>query len=381
VRLFGIMIANGFSSEVRVGSQLLGGAPNVDATLTVHRWGGDQTTPEKVEAESKAQISSMDFGWRPNPDATRPRWEVAASWAKLLSTIPELILRAKRANPDAIWSSQQKWDCTAASLVAAALRKPQIVHLYYVPGPWLGVVAQRRLKTATGVIACSAYTRERALLHGTPAARAFTVPNPVPLHPKPKAGTREAVRSELGLAPTARVLGCIARLSPTKAQPETIAAFGRIASACPTAQLVLVGDGSIRSELEAQAASLGLSKRIHFTGARGDLPALMEAFDIFVHPSYEDPLPLAVLEAQAAGLPVLAFADGGLPEIVVNEETGLLSPTRDVAALARDMQRLIDDPELGRRFGEAGTRRVLSVFASQRSSDAFSKAVHAIAGL
>lgn len=379
MRLFGIMIANGFSSEVRVSSNLLGKAPDIETTLAVHCWQGDPKTPDRVAASARASVQTMDFGWRPNPDATRENWKKAASWGKLMSSLPKLVQMAKRSNADVIYSSQQRWDCTAATLVAAALQKPQVIHLYYVPGPWLGALPQHRLKRAPCVVSCSEFTRECAIRHGTPSRRVHTVLNPVPLHPEPPAGTRASVRSELGFGDAERVLGFIARLSETKGQRETIEAFARIANACPTARLVLVGDGLIRRELEALASKLGVGQKVVFTGARSDLPALMAAFDVFVHPSYEDPLPLAVLEAQAAGLPVAAFSDGGLPEMIVNEETGLLSPSRDIGALANHLQRLIEDPELCRRLGEAGARRVLNVFDAQRSADTLSKVLHSAA--
>jgi glycosyltransferase involved in cell wall biosynthesis len=167
------------------------------------------------------------------------------------------------------------------------------------------------------------------------------------------------------------VIGSVSRLSPTKGQIETIRALARLDPDGVHTRLVLVGCGEIEEELRSLAVKLGVADRVVFAGLRNDIPELLGSFDVFAHPSFQDPCPLAVLEAQAAALPTVAFDEGGISEIVTDEVTGLLAPDRDVNELAQRMQRLIDDPELRNAMGAAARDRTSNVFGPARSGSAF----------
>lgn len=129
--------------------------------------------------------------------------------------------------------------------------------------------------------------------------------------------------------------------------------------------LTIVGDGPARPELEAQAARLALSERIAFRGwlGRDELPAAYRAADAFVFPSRDEGMPNVVLEAMAAGLPVVATRIAGSRDLVVEEETGLMLDADDTPALAAALARLAEDPALRRRLGEGGRRRVVEHFS------------------
>ncbi|AWB08199.1 glycosyltransferase family 4 protein (plasmid) [Azospirillum humicireducens] len=129
--------------------------------------------------------------------------------------------------------------------------------------------------------------------------------------------------------------------------------------------LTIVGDGPARPELEAQAARLGLSERVAFRGwlGRDELPAAYRAADAFVFPSRDEGMPNVVLEAMAAGLPVVATRIAGNRDLVVEEETGLMLDADDTPALAAALARLAEDPALRRRLGEGGRRRVVEHFS------------------
>ena len=137
-------------------------------------------------------------------------------------------------------------------------------------------------------------------------------------------------------------------------------------------QAVLVGDGRERAEVEALMAPLGA--RVRFAGAKphADLPALYGAADLYVWPAINEAYGMAFLEAQAAGLPVVAGRTGGVPAVVADGVTGLLSPVGDAAAFAGAVARLLDDPDLRARMGAAARRRI----ASQHDESA---AAHALA--
>jgi glycosyltransferase involved in cell wall biosynthesis len=152
------------------------------------------------------------------------------------------------------------------------------------------------------------------------------------------------------------LVGNVARLAEQKGQRTLLDAAPAVLERHPEARFVLVGDGELRGELEARAAPLG--DRVVFTGARDDVPDLLASFDVFAFPSLFEGLCLAVIEAQAAGVPVVATPVGGIRETVVDGETGLLVPPRDAEALAERIVRLLDDRALAARLAAEASRRV-----------------------
>src|SRR5439155_20245738 len=122
------------------------------------------------------------------------------------------------------------------------------------------------------------------------------------------------------------------------------------------------GEGPDRTAVEEEIRRLGLEERVRLAGERRDVPALLAASDILVPPSESEGLPVSVLEAMAAELPVVASSVGGLPELVVDRETGILVPPGDARKLGAALGRLIDDRELRRRLGAAGRARAETVF-------------------
>ena len=132
------------------------------------------------------------------------------------------------------------------------------------------------------------------------------------------------------------------------------------------ATLVIIGDGPERTALETLADDLGVADRIHWAGHRRDVPALLPAFDLYIQPSLHEGMPNTILEAMAAGLPVVATAVGGTPEVVVDGVTGLLVPPRDSNALVEAMAMLLSDQNLRYRMGRAGQERVKGQFSLER---------------
>ncbi|HTK40123.1 MAG TPA: glycosyltransferase family 4 protein [Gemmatimonadales bacterium] len=153
----------------------------------------------------------------------------------------------------------------------------------------------------------------------------------------------------------------LARLSAQKGIDTLLTA----ASQVPEARFFIVGDGSERAALEAQAQSLGVSDRVSFLGHRRDVPALLASADVFAFPSLFEGLPLSVLEAMAAAKPVVASRVGGTDEAVVDGVTGILVPPSDPAALAQAIRTVLADPQLAARLGGAGRARVHEAFTAQ----------------
>jgi glycosyltransferase involved in cell wall biosynthesis len=168
--------------------------------------------------------------------------------------------------------------------------------------------------------------------------------------------------------------GCLARESDrpivlTVARLDAQKGLGYLLEAAaqvPEAQFVIAGDGPERASLEAQASALGLAKRVDFLGYRSDTADLLAACDLFVLPSLYEGLPLSVLEAMAAGKPVIATAIGGTDEAITPGQTGLLVPPADPAALGGAIRELLAQPALAQRLALAGRARVQDQFSAGR---------------
>jgi glycosyltransferase involved in cell wall biosynthesis len=160
----------------------------------------------------------------------------------------------------------------------------------------------------------------------------------------------------------APVIGNVGRLAAQKGQRYLLEAAPAVLAAHPDARFVIVGDGERRDELEELARGLPVT----FTGQRDDVPDLLASFDVFACPSLFEGLCLAVVEAQAAGVPVVATPVGGIRDTVADGETGLSVPVADGDALARAIIRLLDEPELAARLADEARRRVRARFSEQR---------------
>lgn len=171
------------------------------------------------------------------------------------------------------------------------------------------------------------------------------------------------------------VIGTVGRMQTVKDQPVLARAFVRLNELFPAMRghlrLTMIGDGSLRQEVERVIEQAGLQQQVSLPGAREDVPEQLRAMDIFVLPSIAEGISNTILEAMATGLPVVATRVGGNAELVVEGETGLLVPPSDTDALAKAIGVYVADPALARRHGAAGRNRVLRDFSMERMLDRY----------
>ena len=175
--------------------------------------------------------------------------------------------------------------------------------------------------------------------------------------PKPRAVSAEEVaafKAAQGLDDTLKLVGAVTRFNEIKGNRYLIDAAAMLVERDDRIRILLVGDGAQRGELEAQAKDLGVSGNVIFTGFLDDVKVALAAMDVVVIPSLSEGMPLAMLEAQLSGKPVVATAVGGMKEIAVDGDTALLVPVKDGAALARGVLRLLEDDDLSRKISAAG---------------------------
>lgn len=168
-----------------------------------------------------------------------------------------------------------------------------------------------------------------------------------------QASERDSVRHELGVDPTTKVIGMVANFRPSKAYPVMLEAAATLAAKRDDVLFVSVGQGPLQDEIERRAADLRLGDRFRFLGFRPDATRVMAGFDVFALSSDVEGLPVAVMEAKALGLPIVATSVGGLPGAIRDGIDGLLVPPRRPDELALALTRLADSPTLLRELGQA----------------------------
>jgi glycosyltransferase involved in cell wall biosynthesis len=180
---------------------------------------------------------------------------------------------------------------------------------------------------------------------------------------------RSATRCTLGFAEDTILYTVVGTLKEQKGHRYLIEAFGPLISATPHLHLLIVGDGELRGSLESQVRAAGIEGNVHFLGNRNDVPAILAASDVFVLPSLWEGLPMALIEAMASGLPVIATAVSGSQQVVERGRSGILVPPGEVIPLRQAIEALIANPEWARLLGTAARRRIEEAYSAQRQAE------------
>jgi glycosyltransferase involved in cell wall biosynthesis len=226
-------------------------------------------------------------------------------------------------------------------------------------GPLRGRFFADRLvaRLVTRVIAVSRGAAD-FLVHGKgyPARKVVVIPNGRDLTRFAPGLHRDTVRKEVGVDRGAPVVGVVGRLETQKGHVYLLDAWPEVVRVHPDARLLVVGEGSLRDALVSQAARRGIADSVLFTGFRADVPRILDAIDVLALPSLHEGMPLTVIEAAAAGRPVVATAVDGTPEVVLDGRTGHLVPPGDPGKLAQALLAVLDDLGAAARMGREAYR-------------------------
>jgi glycosyltransferase involved in cell wall biosynthesis len=281
-----------------------------------------------------------------------PVWRCRDPIVRVPGLPARLIVRLAQFAPALVHAHGGAW--RPAAVACAVLRTPRLVYTEHGRVPhaskWSTTIERwcsRRTACVTTVSSALAAELRRSLdLPAEPQVIANGVEAPTP-----DGRGRESLRRGLGVLP-GQVLGVtVGRLERAKDHALLLRAYSSIAAEIPQLHLALVGAGSLESDLRAQADRLGLAARTSFAGHQNDVTDWLRAADFFVLSSESEGLPLALLEAMAQGLPVVATAVGGIPEVLHGSHAGLLVPPGDAGALGRAMAQLARDRILSREMG------------------------------
>lgn len=287
--------------------------------------------------------------------------------------------------------------------------KPDVIHTHDVKAEFAGVVAARltrtpligsfygRLAVHSMFLKCADMLRfpvfqlfDRVLANSqaqyaelvrwrVPVNRIETVPSFVDVHllQPPTSAEVAAARQRLDISPTRLVLSTVAKLSPNKGHTYMLQALAKICAEKPEALYLVAGEGDaywrgeggLRDRLEQETVALGIKDKVRFLGYYPDLKTVLYATDLVVSPSLLEGMQVSLLEAMAAGRPIVATAIGGTPDAIVDGQTGLLVPPADASALASAILPLLDDHDRLREMGGAGRQRAEERFDVQIVAD------------
>jgi glycosyltransferase involved in cell wall biosynthesis len=294
------------------------------------------------------------------PLAPRMEMDLNAAWR--LSRI------VKQLRPDVLHAHDPHGVAMAALALSMStqLAKPPLVASRRVDFHLRGSSLSRwKYRQVDCFVCASAAIRKMLIGDGVPEVRAVTVHEGIDLEHVQSAPAAD-LHADLWLPHHAPIVGNVAALVPHKGQRHLIESAMLVLPKVPDARFVIAGEGELRPALERQIREHHLEKHVLLAGFRPDVLSLHKAFDIFVMSSLTEGLGTSLLDAMACGKPIVATAAGGIPEVVVDGETGFLVAPRDHEAMARAIVALLKDEDLRRRMGEAGRTRARVHFSAER---------------
>jgi glycosyltransferase involved in cell wall biosynthesis len=216
------------------------------------------------------------------------------------------------------------------------------------------------------VVVISAAIRDQLTQRGVPDAMLSLVRDAIDPDAYPPAWPAERFLREFGLAETDVPVAVVAQLIERKGHRHLFEALNRLQQGEPHLKVILFGSGCLEAQLKKEVECLGLQNVVRFAGFRPDLRAYLAHFQLLIHPAMREGLGLCLLEAQAAGVPVVGFRSGGVAEAIEDGETGVLVPAGDAVALADAVRSLLNDPDRRHRLAVAGPARVRKEFSVER---------------
>jgi glycosyltransferase involved in cell wall biosynthesis len=280
-------------------------------------------------------------------------------WRDVLGLL-EIYRLCREVRPDILHANSSKAG-VLGRIAAAAAGVP--IRIFSVHGwafraqrpPWLFLVADRAVERFTTLTICvSSSDRDVGIVRKTcHPDRTIVIPNGVRVDAE---GTRRDASSEPTIAAVGRL----------KAPKDFLTLVRALALVEDRFRCVIIGEGPDRDLIEDEIDRLALRGKVALLGERHDALELLRSADVFVLATRSEAMPMSVLEAMAAGLPVVASRVGGIPEVVVDEQTGLLVPPADPAALASAIARMLGDPDARGAFGARGQERVRTTFSLER---------------
>ena len=264
--------------------------------------------------------------------------------------------------PDLVHCHSRRGADVLGGLAASFADVPAVVSRR-VDNTEMRVLAAIRYRPFEKIVAISEAVAAALVDVGVDEERIQVIRSAVDAAPFDRHYARADIDAAFGIQPHEFAIAAAGQLIPRKGHRFLLDAVAALKETQSAFRLVVFGEGELAAELREQSARLGLERIVQFAGYREDLDALIGCFDLLVHPALSEGLGIVTLKAAAAAVPVIGFKAGGLPEAVVDGETGILVPPEDVAALTGAIATLINDDERRDRYGRAGRQRMQADFS------------------
>jgi glycosyltransferase involved in cell wall biosynthesis len=344
---------------------------------------------EKLPSE-KVALAALEQGWVADRARMRglPVFTIAAHKASIMIT--PWLLRLIRENGFQVLDTQniqsKFWGSIATSLTGVAL--VSTLNSWYA-GEHGGNIKGRIYQGIESLtnrnldlyIAVSRQIEKQLLESGIPQSAIAFIPNAIEVNLDDIKGDRKWLKKQFPIPEDSVVCCAVGRLVQVKGYDQLIQALAHVRQEVPKLRCIIVGDGELRTELEKQVVECELDGQMHFAGMRdrAEVLSIIKASDFFVMPSRSEGTPVALLEAGALGCPVLATGVGGIPEMVVDGEEGLLVPSGDIHALSEGIVHFYGDRVWARRLGENLKNRINREFNMEKqvkeTAEAYLKAL------
>lgn len=267
---------------------------------------------------------------------------------------------------------------TYAAIISRLIGTPCVTTVHgknYCWEKWHRRLLYRFVSRSTQMIAVSSDIKNFLIKTvGVPTRNIHTILNGINIEKYSHDNDKPLKLSDNGnLIDTYPVIGCVGNLYPVKGHIYFIRAAALILKDYPNAAFVIAGRGQLLDELKNEAHNLGIEEHIHFLGFREDIPSLLQSFDIFVLPSLSEGLPLSILEAMAAKTPVISTNVGGIPEVIKEEETGLLVDPKDPEALSQKLHILLSNNQLKQDLITNAFNKVTKLYSTNRMIYSYTK--------
>jgi len=309
-----------------------------------------------------------------------PIWPIEKRWKLDPLALRRLVQLIRRLRPDVVhtWLFAGNSYGRAAAIragVPVIVATERCVDTWKV---WHEFAIDRSLARRTAkIVVNSNGVRDFYVAHGLPVEKFVLIPNGIGAA-KPSSLSREDLLAQLGLPPDARLMGTVGRLWPQKRLKDVIWMADLLNVVRSDRHLLIVGDGPQRARLERFSHVVGINDRVHFLGHRTDVPDLMPHLDVLVLASGYEGLPNSVMEAMAAGVPVVATDIPGNRDLVVENVTGFLVPTGDRGAIAKRVQQILGDKQLAQRLGAGGKQRIAEHFSIKKMVRSHAELYHGL---
>ncbi|HVB36308.1 MAG TPA: glycosyltransferase family 4 protein [Candidatus Acidoferrales bacterium] len=282
------------------------------------------------------------------------RWQAALCLREILHQQTFDILHAH--DPHAL---------TAAWLIRAHYRAPLVAARRVAYPLSRAPLSRARYRAARCIIAVSQFVADSVIASGIEPQRVAVVYDGVDIPPATTIEGRRVARARWKISDHDVLLGCVGYLLPEKGQESLLRAMPEICKDFPSCRVMVAGDGPCRLKLQGLAAELQIEDAVIFSGFIDDVDSVYRAFDLFVFPSLAEPLGSSLLAAMAHGLPAIAVASGGVPEIIKNGRNGILVTAPDSGELAAAIRKMLNDRAAATRLGDAARETVTRRFSAQ----------------